>query len=113
MSLIEARIIELTKSIQAVGAYCCRLESVKDMAEKPMTVLVTMRCQHHKTYSFEIPYSGSQKNSVEKDDSVLRRRIAGGIVEHITQAPIIEPANEESTDFIILTDDDTDSNSHD
>ena len=112
MNLIEARIIELTKWILAVGAYCCRLDSVKDMTEKPMTVLVSLCCPHHGTYSFEVPYGDERKNCVEKDDSILRRLIASEIVEHM-QAPIIVPANEESTDFIILADDDTDSTPHD
>ena len=84
MNSIETRIAELVTGVLAEGAYCCKLESVSEGAEKPATVLVTMSCQHHNTYSFEVHYGGPM---TEPEETVLMRRIACEIVRHISQAP--------------------------
>lgn len=81
MKLIEARMIELAGQVQADCAYCCTVGSIKDMGEKPMTVLVTMRCHHHNTYSFEVNYCRVDVETEERRDAVLMGRIARGIVE--------------------------------
>ncbi|SRR5216683_5287095 len=87
MNHIEARITELVERVLAEAAYCCGLQSVSDIAEKPLTVLVTMSCQHHNTYSFEVHFGGFGGEPEEKDDSVLMRRIAGEIVRNLSQIP--------------------------
>lgn len=78
MNYIEAKIIDLGKWFRSLGMYCCRLESVIDLAEQPMTARVEMRCQYHNSYTFEIFYG--QIDDLE--DSALIEQIATGIVKN-------------------------------
>jgi hypothetical protein len=81
MTKIEDRMSTLAARVKSECAYCCNLESVRDIATKPGTALVTMRCRHHNTYRFEVYYGGNDQPE-ERDDSVLMRRIARGIVDN-------------------------------
>ena len=83
MNQIEARIAKLVQLIRTQGAYCCGLESVMEMAERPTTVRVTMRCKYHHTYSFEVHHGGPGRETEEEDDSVLIQRIALGIITNM------------------------------
>ena len=80
MNQIETRIAELVNWVRVDGAYCCRLQSVRDMVEKPATVLVMMRCQYQDA-SFEVHYGSARGEAPEEDDAILKRRIALGIVK--------------------------------
>ncbi len=83
MNQIEARITDLVRWVRAEGAYCCKLDNVKDLAAKPRAVRVTMRCQHHDIYSFEVHYDIPANEPDEDENSHLMRQIALGIVTNI------------------------------
>ena len=83
MNQIEARIARLVHVVRTEGAYCCILESVIEMDEKPTTVRVTMRCKYHHTYSFEVHHGGVGREIEEEHDSVLMQRIALGIITNM------------------------------
>jgi hypothetical protein len=74
LSQIEVRISKLVELIRSEGAHCCRQESVRDMAESPMTARITMHCKQHGCYSFTVVY-GSRANEAGQDDAALRRKI--------------------------------------
>lgn len=64
------------------------------------TVLITMHCRNHNTYSFEVRYDAGHNEPGERDDSVLMRRIAHGIVDNTqpgkpADAPIGIPIGEQ------------------
>jgi hypothetical protein len=54
-----------------------------DLAEKPGTVRVTMRCVYHGSYSFEIEYADFSTKLQEQEDLNLMRQISSGIVQNI------------------------------
>lgn len=82
MSQIETKMAELVNRVVAEGAYCCRLASVKALAEKPASVLVTMQCQRHKTYNFEVASRVKGQLSEEQRDSSLMKQIANAIANN-------------------------------
>lgn len=75
VNYIETKIIDIGEWFRTVDIYCCRLESVVDLGERPLTALVAMSCRYHNDYSFEIVYG--QSNDLE--DSALIEQIAAGI----------------------------------
>lgn len=79
MSQIESHITDLVNRVVDEGAYCCKLASVKTLAGRPMTVLVTMQCHRHNIYSFEVGSRGKEKESKEQRDSILMKQIANAI----------------------------------
>jgi hypothetical protein len=78
VNYIETKIIDIGKWFRAVDMYCCTLESVVDLTQRPMTALVAIRCQYHNDYSFEIVYGQSH----DLEDSALIEQIASGIVNN-------------------------------
>jgi hypothetical protein len=85
---IEEKIIELAKWVRAEGAYCCKPDEVKDLAESH-TARITMHCQHHNTYSFEVPYVDPVSKTEQLEDSDLMHRIARGIVRHFSSSSLL------------------------
>jgi hypothetical protein len=83
MNLRESKVADLVHWVRAEGAYCCGLDNVTDLAEKPAAIRVTMRCRYHDTYSFEVCYGSPESQTKDDEDSYLMRSIALGIVTNI------------------------------
>lgn len=86
MNQIETRIAKLVKVVRAEGAYCCRLNGVMDLAEKPTTVRITMRCVYHGSYTFEVEYTDFSTKTQEQEDLNLMRQISSGISQNIRKS---------------------------
>ena len=88
LSQIEVRISKLVESVGSEGALCCKKQSVKDMAERHMTALVTMHCEHHGIHSFPVPYGSPGKEPEEEDDDVtVRRQIFLRMLKSVGRTP--------------------------
>jgi len=79
---IEESISELVNRISAEGAYCCRLNEVRQM-EKGNAVHHGMHCEQHKGLNFMVPYLEPVNTTGKVQKFDLIRRIAFGIVNVI------------------------------
>jgi hypothetical protein len=67
---IEEKMIALVKRVRVEGAYCCRVVSVIDLIDRPMTVRVRMSCRRHDDYSFDVEYLSRQRVDCRKVKSL-------------------------------------------
>ena len=78
MGEMEERIIELVIRVCVEGAYCCRLSNVR-IGDSARAARITMRCERHIGYTFDLDYGGGNENA--QQDSVLMRQICKGLVD--------------------------------